>query len=27
VVPADVNVPAAAASLVDASFVTKLGVK
>ena len=27
VIPADVNVPAAAASLVDAAFVTKLGVK
>lgn len=27
VIPADVNVPAAAASLVDASFVTKLGIK
>jgi sulfonate transport system substrate-binding protein len=27
VIPADVNVPAVAASLVDSSFVTKLGVK
>lgn len=27
VIPADVNVPAVAASLVDGSFVTKLGVK
>lgn len=27
VIPADVNVPAAAAALIDSSFVTKLGVK